>query len=557
MRKTFVSTLLVALLLGAAGLRPANAEAPKRWKPLAVASFAGYDKMKGNIDLAGEMAGMPDLGKGLEAMLNLLTGNQGLAGLDKARPWGAVVQINGDQLGGYAFLPVTDLEKLLKVAQPHVGKAKDLGDGVFQIDTKRKPVYVQQKGDWAFVCDKPEGLAHTPEDPSRLLGGLNTRYDLAMRINAANVPEKHRKKAIARMREEGEKNLHAMPGETEEEFAVRKRLSEKIFRSIVEAINDLDKITIGVSLDHEAKKAWLDVSATMLEGSRSAQRLADLDQTKTDFGGFRFPGAALSANVAGNFGCDTEDLNAVFKVIRERAAREIDAKELSEEETTAGKELVAGMLDVAQADIAGGRVDAGMALVLKPGAVTLMAGRHVADAKKLDDTLGKLVEAVRAKKPKFVAKVLKTDVAEFMDVHFHRVSIDIPQDAKDREKVVEQIGETLEVVVGIGEHSVYVAMGRDPMKALKRVIKRSEAMRDRNVPPVAISIAMSEVANFMAAVAPEHDRPKIAKAAAILEEAAGKDHLSLVVRPAKRGIVARIQIEEGILKLLASIRKRQ
>ena len=261
--------------------------------------------------------------------------------------------------------------------------------------------------------------------------------------------------------------------------------------------------------------------------------------------------------MAGNFGCDTEDLNAVFKVIRERAAREIDAKELSEEETTAGKELVAGMLDVAQADIAGGRVDGGMALVLKPGAVTLMAGRHVADAKKLDDTLGKLVEAVRAKKPKFVAKVLKTDVAEFMDVHFHRVSIDIPQDAKDREKVVEQIGETLEVVVGIGEHSVYVAMGRDPMKALKRVIKRSEAMRDRNVPPVAISIAMSEVANFMAAVAPEHDRPKIAKAAAILEEAAGKDHLSLVVRPAKRGVVARIQLEEGILKLLASIRKLQ
>jgi len=556
-RKTFVSTLLVALLLGAASLRPADAEAPQRWKPLAVMSIAGYDEIKGDVDMVGEMAGMPDLGKGLEAMLNLLTGNQGLAGLDKARPWGAVVQIKGDQLGGYAFLPVTDLQKLLAVLQPHVGKAKDLGDGVFRIGREGKPAFVRQQGDWAFVSDKPEALARTPEDPSRLLAGLNKRYDLAMRINAANVPEKHRKKAIAQMREEGEKNLRRMPGETDEEFALRKRLTEKWFHQIVTAINDVQSMTVGVSLDQKTKKAFLDMSATMREGSRSAQRLADLDQTKTDFGGFRFPGAAMTAGVAGNFGHDAEDLDALFKAIRKRAAREIDAKELPEEEAKTAHELVNGMLDVARADVAGGRIDAAMALVLKPGAVTLMAGRHVADAEALEHTLATLVDAVRAKEPEFVAKVLKTDVAEFMGVHFHRVSIEIPHDADDREKVVEQIGETLEVVVGIGEHSAYVAAGRDPMKALKRAIKRSDAVRDRSVPPMAISIATSEVANFMAAVAEEHDRPRIAKAAAILKEAAGKDHLSMVVRPTKRGVALRLQIEEGILKLMASIRELQ
>ena len=102
---------------------------------------------------------------GLEAMLNLMTNSQGLAGLDKSRPSGLVVETNGRELLGYAVVPVADLPKLLAVLEPFVGKAEDLGDGVLKIQPKNKPdkpLYIRQKGDWTLASDKVEALALAP-----------------------------------------------------------------------------------------------------------------------------------------------------------------------------------------------------------------------------------------------------------------------------------------------------------------------------------------------------------------------------------------------------------
>ena len=70
-----------------------------------------------------------------KAVVTLLTQGKGLAGLDKTRPWGAVVPVSGqdrtfDQLAAsyYVFVPVTDLKQLAALL-PDPANGKPLAPG--------------------------------------------------------------------------------------------------------------------------------------------------------------------------------------------------------------------------------------------------------------------------------------------------------------------------------------------------------------------------------------------------------------------------------------------
>lgn len=168
-------------------------------------------------------------------------------------------------------------------------------------------------------------------------------------------------------------------------------------------------------------------------------------------------------------------------------------------------------------------------------------------------SLGKLVEAIRQEHPGVVAKWLKTNADEHQGVKFHVVSVPVTEKTKDRDKVVQLIGEKLEVVLGIGPQAVYVAAGRDALKTLKQAIDRSEARGSQAVSPLEFSIDLGTVARFMAEVGKEKDKQNAQRA---LEKATGKDHVTLVATAIPRGLRFRLEVEEGALKMIGSMGKK-
>src|SRR6185437_15131328 len=98
-------------------------------------AFSGYAELKRDLEYLGTLSGNPDMAQGLEQLLMLFTQNQGLAGLDQARPWGASLSItdDGSQFPALAFLPVTDLKELLDALSGLIGEAADAGDGIYEI----------------------------------------------------------------------------------------------------------------------------------------------------------------------------------------------------------------------------------------------------------------------------------------------------------------------------------------------------------------------------------------------------------------------------------------
>jgi len=557
-KKIMLPLLAVAVLLGTLSIWASPAARTEKLTPVAVVSMPGYNEVFADIELVGKLSDNPDLAKGLEALLKLFTKNEGLAGLDKARPWGAVIQSDGKDLTGYGFLPVTDLEKLLAVMEPFVGKAEDAGDGMLKVKgkgPKKKTLYIVEKNGWAFFSEKPESLAAVAADPLKLLGDLPEQYDLALRIDADKVPETQRRKIINQIRKDTRKDLKRRDAESDRQYAARKKITRQIAQVIVTVVEDLDDVTIGWSLDHKAEQASLEVIATAKQGTEFAQMTAGLRKTASRFGGFRLSNAALSGNWTGTMPKQkVEILNTVLEAIRQEALADIEKEDKPKEEKEFSRKLVGDLYAVLKKTVDSARVDGGMAVLLDPQSVTVLAGGYVADPATLEKLSRQITEIVRAENP-VVGSWVKLDADKCQGVRLHTVSIPIPDDADDREKVVKLIGEKLEVAIGLGKESMFVAAGRNALGTLKQVIEQSVSEASQTGPPVQLSLALRPVAQFVAEVGEPKDRPKAKAIAEVLSEVSGSDRINLTAEAVPNGVKYRLQIKQGVLRLLGKIQQ--
>lgn len=539
-------------MLGALLCVPAWAD-----KPVVVISTAGYNAFMADLACLGEIGDHPGLDKNIDAIVKLFTKGRGLAGVDKARPWGIAVFPGDGKPTGFGFVPVTDLKALLGLLEDLGHKSSDAGNGLIEIDTKHKGkrLLVREGKDWAFFADKPQHLANLPDDPGKLLAGLTGQYDWAVRMNICNLPPQDREKLLKALRAEAKKDLDKVEG-TEAQKTVLRMVARIILGHIETAARELEQITVGGSLDDEAKTASVEVSVTALEGTGAAATLEQLKQSTTNLAGFQLPDAALTAVCAVQCSeINIEAVTALFLAVKTAAFDEIERKIESEQKAAGAKKFVGGLLSVAAETVATGRLDRRMSLVLKPGAVTLVGASHVANGPELEKTLGMLVKVARKKHGDDVDKFFTPNAEEYNGVRLHVLSIPITDKCRHHEDAIALVGEKLEVVFGVADEGVGFAVGRDAMKTMKQAIDQSIASPQQATLPARFSVSLSQVVDFLAVVAEEKDKPIVEEAAAILKKSPGKDHITEIVTPIDRGLKYQLQIEEGVLRLLADARK--
>jgi len=121
----------------------------------------------------------------------------------------------------------------------------------------------------------------------------------------------------------------------------------------------------------------------------------------------------------------------------------------------------------------------------------------------------------------------------------------------NREQVVKLVGESLDLVIAVGDDSAYLAVGRGAMDALKRVVERSQAERGKPVQPFQISVALVPVLKFIAEVGDESTRQIARRVVDAVKDLAGKDAVRLTASPIERGVQIRFEVEEAGLKAAA------
>ena len=529
---------VLALILVAAPATALYAQAPK---PVVVVSIAGVDELMGDIDYLTKSAGVEDYGNLFKLLAAPYT-----VGIDKTKPWGFVLQMNEDaDRETLGFVPVKDLDVVFAALKEQIGEPRDVGDGVYEL-TDPSPMYVKAKGGFAYLSDEKKHLGTLPDDPVALLDGLETKYDIAVRALVQNVPRNLREMAVTEMRNQYELTLENQLRDLDAdsaEYQLTKKLSENQIERMEDLINDSDEITIGWTTDGMAKETYLDLTMTAKADTPTSKRMALLKGNASSFGGLAMENAAVTMSLTAKMAKeDIEQVTALLNMAKDNAFEEIenDTDLDTDAKREKAKDVVAGLLDTLKKTAESGKLDGGAALVLKPQSMSFIAGGAVAEPQMLEDSLRKLVDLAKDE-PDFPE--VKFDAETHKGVTFHTMSVPVPEDEDQARKV---LGETLDVVVGIGKDAAYISVGTDAAEMLKMVINDS-SMKVQDAVPMNLKVALTPIFKFAASV---EDNPVLELITTTLEESDGKDHILLKATPIDNGVSYRLTVEEGILQAI-------
>ena len=547
--KRIVSMFMAVAIVCGMGLPQSRAA---ETKPIAAVAVASYNDLLSDVNFVGKLVERPELGAGLEGFLALATQGKGLAGIDKTRPWGVIVQASGEtDFSGYVFVPVSNFKETLGLLKLF-GTVEAEG-GVYKLTPRDGEVgYVKQQGTWACFAQKPEMLAHCDNDPSALLGKLKKNYILGGRIFLANVPEGLREKFLSQVKQGLQQDAAQHADESAEEYASRKKIIDQLGTYLPRVLGQLDQVVFGWGLDRTAEKAFVDVSVTAKPGTETAEEMGLAAKATTSFAGFHVPGAALNANWGGPLPASKQEIAAsIIEAVRGKGLSDIEKKS-PEDKRAVAKELLNDAAQLLQKIVKGGHTDGAATVLVGPKAATGLLAGYVADGALLDKILHTLAKAALADHPE-LDQFVKLDTEKSGEINFHKISIPIPAGNKDSEKAVQLIGETLDIVIGVGKENAYLAAGRDAMTTLKKAIDASVRAGAKSVSPLEISLAVKPVASFAAAVGEPKDRPKAALVESELTKTPDKDHVILTIRPISNGVQVHLEVEQGLVRLFGRL----
>ena len=521
-------------------------------KPVVTVSFAGYDELMADIELIGKLGGRPQIGKLLEGIIAGVTQGRGLVGFDQKQPSGTVVLTDGsEKFTIYCFLPINDLDQLMGlIKNPLTGEGLNAEDGVYEIPIgPGKQAYLAQRGQWTYVVEDKETLDAVTDDPVSLLGDLPQKYLVAVQATLSNVPEAVRQQYLAPIMAGIQMGMQRNEGESDAQYEARTMMQKQHMQQIQRFTTELDVVTVGLNIDRNTNSAFVDLELTAKSGSSLAKDFAASKPDKSEMAGLVIPGAALSLHGVNEMpDAAVEHTKNTLSAFRTSAQEELKKQSLPDDK----KDLALGVMDdlfnLAIKTIEMKRSDCALALVLEPNAITLVAGAVIADGSNINSVLEKLVAALKNENPD-AAKFVKLNAETYKGIRFHTLSLPTPEP-----EIVPLVGDTLNVVLGVGDNKVFIAAGRDAAEILKQAIDKSASEAGKEVPPMQLVVSASKIAKFVTNVADDDTVKEIAdKISNAFSQAEGKDHLTITSEPIANGMRVRLEIEEGILKTAGAI----
>jgi hypothetical protein len=525
---------MIAAALVITSLTPVRAQ---QRNAVAVVSLSSIDSLLGKVRYLTQAAGMPEFG----TMATMLSQPYSV-GLDRQKPAGFAVWSDGTDFVPLAFLPVTDLQATLSALEEQLGEPKDAGNGVLEL-AGPQPVFVKEQNGVAFLGQTVESMSAIPANPRESLGTLPADYDVALRVNIQNIPQSLREMALNTLRDSVRQGLQQNEEEADEDFALRERMVQAQLDQMNVLAREMDQITVGWKTDTDARHTYLDVTLTATGGSKTAQQMALMQDSQTDFAGFLERDAAITMNSSSKIPPDQIDQTvALLDNLRQAARQEIedDEKLKSPEDRQAARDLLDGVLEILAATIKSGELDAGASVLLQPRAMTVLVGMQVADGAAVDETVRK-VARLAADEPDFPG--IQFDADRQGDVTFHTMAIPVPE-GEDARKV---LGERLDVAVGIGARHVYLGLGADCLTKLKETLGQSGSATPTKAAPFQLTVSLNPLLEFLGSVA---NNPVISAMREALPAEGQRDQLVLRGIPVSNGLTYRFRLEEGVLGAL-------
>ena len=132
-----------------------------------------------------------------------------------------------------------DAEGLTYDLYEYIASTAEVGPQVYKVTGTEpgKQLYARDTGQgWVFVSDRAATLATVPADPAALLGGMESRYDIALRLSIRSIPEK-----------QGSGILNALKQAVKSHERIAALITREKAKALLAAATALDEVTLGWS----------------------------------------------------------------------------------------------------------------------------------------------------------------------------------------------------------------------------------------------------------------------------------------------------------------------
>ncbi|GDX95142.1 hypothetical protein LBMAG47_08060 [Planctomycetia bacterium] len=494
---------------------------------LAVAACDPYADLKKQVRWVGGLVDQPGLDALVETPLMMATQFKGLAGLDVGRPAGVVVTAEGPAAAPVVrgFVPVKDLKKLVESLAPVLGDVEER-DGVMTfMPNGMPPLQIVEKEGWAIVS--LQGMPAAPAGLEQQLDPVVKMFSVGAKLFPARLPEQLQAQLQAVLGQAA-----AMQGQNVDAEALTRQIAA------------LETLMLGLTLDIEKARAFVELRQSMTAGSAEGKLFDDMAQATLT--------APTAATADGNpAAISGHAAVAIPESLRKDAAAALELPAAD----PVGTALVAVLRQIVPSMLDAGAIDA--SLTVDTAAANPEAGQPVpavTACMKLKD--GRAVEAA-VKKALGAADALPAGVSVRFDTGkagaatLHTVEVDLSADRA----LSEMLGKNLGITLGMTPDRAIVALGGG---AEKRIAALTDAAPPGETakPFGGLDVSLVPLLRYSAALPTAAGNPAALEALnAALDKAATlpSSALQLLVRPLERGMALRLSADAGAIRLLKDV----
>ena len=426
-------------------------------EPVVVVTVASLNKLIADVNYVTGVVGQPQFG----GIFSMMAGTFG-QGLDTSRPVAILVPVIDGVPAPIGLVPTTDAESMLKRLEGQIGPADKLDDGTLVVAAGNNLVYIRQVGTWAAVASDRDMLDHVPADPDATIQGMGDKYDIAVRLNASQIPLNVRETYADQLRQGLEQFLESQPGADPQSLQLGMAQLEQFKKLILET----DRVLFGLNINPAKRLINIDTAFTATPGSSLASLYSGQKAIPSALSAVLRANSAIRYHAASSIAPETAEMfDASLDMAMESVAQLLDDQDQIGEDVKAEiEELLEGLLQIASKTMKEGKSDVGVAVVADDGVFRLAGGGFLYSGEAFADWLQKLDTKLRQiPNP----PVFRFNESTYKDVAMHSITIDIPNMPK---QVSDLLGPQIVIHVGTGPQSAYFGVGKESPAMMRRLI---------------------------------------------------------------------------------------
>lgn len=510
-------------------------------KPMAVVTIGKLEKVQPDIIYLMRAVGSPQIGGFVNIMVD-----QYSRGLDRERPAGVLVAMQGETPAVVAYLPLENFDDFLESLQPF-GEPDDLGDGKYAMEVGANTVFAMKTEKWLYVGMDEGVLEGLPADPTTLVPASEESYEVSARFIVKNVPEELKTMLMDQLSNSLEQAMELQAeNQTEEQQKQAEEAAEQTMAQMEKSIAEMDEVLVGWNIDSSSKKTYMDFGIQALEGSDMAADMLKQQEMTTEFPGLAVENAAATLRIGTSIAeKDAAQAVSSLDAAKAQALTQVDENEEipDGQAKEVAKAVIEKMFGLLSKTVKEGVFDGGAAVLVDGDKLRTVMGGRIADGEQLATDLKSIFEEVKGNPE---VPNIKFDASIYKGVTFHTLALPIP----DEGKAQQVLGTELPIVIGTGKKSFFIAVGDGSEALLKSVLDVNESKGMTKVTPFEFVVQVGQLLRYAQSI---ESNPILDLAVEGIADYAGKDHVMLQSRSAPRGMVYRFTIEEGVLRAAGSM----